>query len=194
MMSSSKWKTFTVLSCTRIKDRRQMEKYPVSAFLTPSVTHFSCIRKLLLYKQMQKGGDFPSGLVVKTLPFNARVAGSIPGKGAKILHASWPTNQNIKQKQYCNKFNKDFKKWSTLKKKNQYKNKSTQYSNFTLHAWKWCELPQISASGRAEFSWVCFLSGTWPWRKGTVWLKWEVLHFGTVFDKVVNMAMPSFAS
>ena len=26
-------------------------------------------------------------------------------------------NQNIKQKQCCNKFNKDFKKWSTLKKK-----------------------------------------------------------------------------
>ena len=27
-------------------------------------------------------------------------------------------NQNIKQKQHCNKFNKDFKKWSTSKKKN----------------------------------------------------------------------------
>ena len=23
----------------------------------------------------------------------------------------WPKNQNIKQKQYCKKFNKDFKKW-----------------------------------------------------------------------------------
>ena len=26
--------------------------------------------------------------------------------------------QNLKQKQYCNKFNKGFKKWSTSKKKN----------------------------------------------------------------------------
>ena len=33
----------------------------------------------------------------------------IPGQGAKIPHASGPKNQNIKQKQYCNKFNKDFK-------------------------------------------------------------------------------------
>ena len=32
-----------------------------------------------------------------------------------------PKNQNLKQKQYCNKFNKDFKKWSTSKK--SWKNK-----------------------------------------------------------------------
>ena len=36
-------------------------------------------------------------------------AGSIPGEGTKILHASRPKSQNIKQKQYCNKFNKGFK-------------------------------------------------------------------------------------
>ena len=36
-------------------------------------------------------------------------AGSIPGWGAKIPQASGPKNQNIKQKQYGNKFNKDFK-------------------------------------------------------------------------------------
>ena len=34
---------------------------------------------------------------------------SIPGWGAKVSPASWPKNQNRKQKQYCNKFNKDFK-------------------------------------------------------------------------------------
>ena len=33
----------------------------------------------------------------------------IPGHGAKIPHASQPKNQNIRQKQYSNKFNKDFK-------------------------------------------------------------------------------------
>jgi hypothetical protein len=42
--------------------------------------------------------------------------GLIPGGGAKIPHVSWPINQNIKQKQYCKKFNKDFKKWSPFKK------------------------------------------------------------------------------
>ena len=47
--------------------------------------------------------------MVKTSPSSAVGAGSMPGWGAKIPHASWPKNQNIKQKQYCNEFNKDFK-------------------------------------------------------------------------------------
>ena len=54
--------------------------------------------------------DFAGGPVVKTSPSNEGGVGSIPGLGAKIPHASWPKNQNIKQKQYCNKFNKDFLK------------------------------------------------------------------------------------
>ena len=48
--------------------------------------------------------DFPGGPAVKTSPSNAGGAGSIPGRGAKIAHGSWPKNQTIKQKQYCNKF------------------------------------------------------------------------------------------
>ena len=47
--------------------------------------------------------------MLKPLPFNAGVAGSIPGWEAKIPHALRPKNQNIKEKQYCSKFNKDFK-------------------------------------------------------------------------------------
>ena len=35
--------------------------------------------------------------------------GSVPGEEAKTPHAFWPKRQNIKQKQYCNKFNKDIK-------------------------------------------------------------------------------------
>ena len=54
-------------------------------------------------------GDFPGGPVVGTSPSNAGGVGLIPGQGAKIPHASTPKSQNIKQKQYCNKFNKDFK-------------------------------------------------------------------------------------
>ena len=32
------------------------------------------------------------------------------GHGAKIPHASWPKNKNIKQKLHCNKFNEYFSK------------------------------------------------------------------------------------
>ena len=46
--------------------------------------------------------------MVKTSPSKAEGEGSIPGGVAKIPHASRPKNQNIKQKQYCNKFSKDF--------------------------------------------------------------------------------------
>ena len=35
-------------------------------------------------------------------------AGLTPDREAKVPHISWPKNQNMKQKQYCNKFNKDF--------------------------------------------------------------------------------------
>ena len=52
--------------------------------------------------------------MVKISPSNTGGGGLIPGQGAKITHASGPRNQNIKQKQYCNKLNKDVK-WSTSK-------------------------------------------------------------------------------
>ena len=42
--------------------------------------------------------------------------GSIPGQGIKIPHASWPKNQSIKQEQYCNIVNKDFKNGPHKKK------------------------------------------------------------------------------
>ena len=47
--------------------------------------------------------------MVKTSPSNEGASDLIPGGGAEIPYALWPKNQNIKQKQYCNKFNKDFK-------------------------------------------------------------------------------------
>ena len=62
-------------------------------------------------------GNFPGGPVVKTLPSNAEGAGSIPGQGTKIPYASQPKKQNVKQKQYCKKFNKDFKNSPHLGKK-----------------------------------------------------------------------------
>ena len=62
--------------------------------------------------------------MIKTSPSNAGGVGSILGLGAKIPPASWPKNQNIKPKQYCDKFNKDFKNdppERSLKKKNSAK-------------------------------------------------------------------------
>ena len=53
--------------------------------------------------------------MVKTSPSSAGGVGSIPGQGAKIPHASPPKNQNIKQEQHCNKFNKEFKNGSHQK-------------------------------------------------------------------------------
>lgn len=61
---------------------------------------------------------FPGHPGVETLPsiaggagsISGQSAGSIPGRRAKIPPASWPKPQNIRQKQYCNEFNKDLTK------------------------------------------------------------------------------------
>ena len=47
--------------------------------------------------------------MAETSPSNAGGAGSIPHQGAGIPHAL-QKKQNIKQKQYCKKFNKEVKK------------------------------------------------------------------------------------
>ena len=49
--------------------------------------------------------DLSGNPVIKILPSNAGGMGLIPGQEAKILYNSQPKHQNIKQKQYCNKFN-----------------------------------------------------------------------------------------
>ena len=61
---------------------------------------------------MKRQGNVPGGPVVESLPSNA---GSITGRDPTCLMAK---KQNIKQqKQYCNKFSKDFKKLHIKKKK-----------------------------------------------------------------------------
>ena len=74
-------------------------------------------RSLFLHTKIMTWRDFPGCPVVKISPSNARGVGSIPGWGAKIPCALWSKNQNIKQKQYCNKFNKDFKSGPYQEKK-----------------------------------------------------------------------------
>ena len=61
--------------------------------------------------------DFPGSPVVGTSPSNAGAVGSVPGRKAKIPHASRPKIQNIKQKQYYSRFNKDLKNCPHQKKK-----------------------------------------------------------------------------
>ena len=61
--------------------------------------------------------NLPGGPVVRTLASSAGDESSSPGGKAKIPQDSQSKNQSIKQKQNCNTFNKDFKKWSILKKK-----------------------------------------------------------------------------
>ena len=46
--------------------------------------------------------------MVKTLLSNVRIVGLTPSQEAKIPHISQGKNQDIEQKKYCNKFNKDF--------------------------------------------------------------------------------------
>ena len=48
--------------------------------------------------KVMKCRDSPGGPVVKTSPCTAGGMGSTTGVGAKIPHASWLKNQNIKQK------------------------------------------------------------------------------------------------
>ena len=55
--------------------------------------------------------------MVKTSPPVLGVQVSIPGQGTQISHMPWvQKSQNLKQKQSCNKFNKDFKNGPSQKK------------------------------------------------------------------------------
>lgn len=56
-----------------------------------------CLHCFLSKKSAQ---DFPDGPVVGTLPSNAGGVGSSSVWRAKIPHAWWPKNQNIKRKRY----------------------------------------------------------------------------------------------
>ena len=73
--------------------------------------------------------------MVKTSPFNAGSMGSIPGQRAKVPHALWPKNQNIKQKQCCNKINKDFKNGPHRKKNLKKKTDRKSHGDILLSGW-----------------------------------------------------------
>ena len=52
--------------------------------------------------------DFHGSPVVQTPLFNAGGMGSIPDQRARVTCFRAKKKQNMKQKQHCNKFNKDF--------------------------------------------------------------------------------------
>ena len=85
--------------CGKEESRREHEIHPDPLILSHN---FVGIR-------LNSPRDFPVVPLVKILPSIEGGAGSIPGQGAKFTHALWSKNQNVKQKQYCNKFNKDYK-------------------------------------------------------------------------------------
>ena len=72
----------------------------------------------------RKDRNIPGSAVVKSWPFNAGSVGSMPGQGCKIPYTLWPKRKKyIKQKQYCNKFNKGFiKKREEKNTKNRHRN------------------------------------------------------------------------
>ena len=55
--------------------------------------------------------------MVKVWLSGGRGVGLISGQGPRIPRALQPKIQNIKQKQYCNEFNEDFKNGPHQKKK-----------------------------------------------------------------------------
>ena len=91
------------------------------------------------------GQDFPGSPVVKTSPSKAGGVCLITAWEAKIPHALWPKIQNIKQKQYRNKFNKEFK-YGLHKKYFKRGEKNQQYG------------PKIS-SYEMPFSLLTYISG-----------------------------------
>ena len=56
---------------------------------------------MILFKV--KWRELPGGPEVKTSPSSAEGAGSVPGQGAKIPHASWPKKKNKKKNKAWNR-------------------------------------------------------------------------------------------
>ena len=98
----------------------------------------------------------------KILPTDAGVASLIPGldrteiqiQGAEIPPASGSKSQNIKQKQYWNKFNKDFfKKWSTSEKKKKKRQRCVSYRGSVGGDWDQGPALLTSSGGPTTLFW-----------------------------------------
>ena len=96
------------------KNKERLQgKFRMPGWESTMTTNFS--KLIYTIKFLFQNCDTGASLVVQWLKLHASSAGgagSIPGRGAGIPGASQPKKQNRKQKQYCNKFKKDFKNWS----------------------------------------------------------------------------------
>ena len=82
--------------------------------------------------------DFPGGPVVKTSPSNSGAEGSIPVRNLRSHMPGAKKLKNVKQKQSCNRFNKDFKNGPHQKKSKKKKKKRNDNFFFLiseLHIW-----------------------------------------------------------
>ena len=143
--------------------------YPFQCYLSEmlSFLFFSkfSVQLWLDFQSLKEGRHFPGHPVVKISPSSAGSASLIPSKGTKIPLALRPRNQNIRQKLCCNKFNEDFKKWSTSKKKNLEKEgQKWQGMNIIIYNWPFTSKKKILLLGDK----VCSL--------GRRWIK-ELLHW-----------------
>ena len=85
----------------------------------------------------------------RTSPSNAGGAGSLPGRGAKIPHASWPENQTIKKNPTRNTA-----VTNSIKTKNgpcQFLKKEENYRDKGKNQWNWKEKNNIENQGNKEW-------------------------------------------
>ena len=78
---------------------------------------------------------------------------SIPGQWARIPHTSWPKDQNIEQKQYYSKFDKDFKNGPHQKKKKSWKRIEYMYTICLTFSWNSMYHNIQYTPGLTEFQW-----------------------------------------
>ena len=94
--------------------------FPMLSSLASAPSPLSCAHSVSVLSFLRKKSPWEGQWFRFHLPV---CAGLVPGGGAKIPGAFWPKKQNIKQKQYCNKFNKDFKNGPHFLKQNLKKRK-----------------------------------------------------------------------
>ena len=107
--------------------------------------------------------------MVDTLPSNTGDVSFIPGTRAKIPHASGPKNQSVRQKQYCSKFNKDFKNSPHQKKKEKKRPKESGQRTDSILC-----LIHIPKLQKRTFGSACTQRG-WILVQGHLSIKWQSL-------------------
>ena len=106
--------------------------------------------------------------LIKTSPSNAGDAGSASVQGAKIPHALWPKTQNIKQKQYPNKFKKDY--LDGLHQKNKLKKETPKLWVRSGRKYSWPSLQACPPQKPLSECWARLLATQPMWRV-SIWLR-----------------------